>query len=44
MNEWIDLISNVGVPSAILFYVMVRLEKSMKAVETALNTLISKVH
>jgi len=43
MEEWINLISNVGFPIAIALYVLVRLENTLKKNTEALIALKTKI-
>lgn len=39
MNEWIEVISNVGFPIAIALYVLIRLEKTLQRNTEAIKEL-----
>jgi len=43
MDDWLTILSQVGFPAAIATFVLIRLEKTMRNLELAINSLIIKI-
>ncbi|OXS72960.1 YvrJ family protein [Domibacillus enclensis] len=42
--EWVNLLSNVGFPVLLVFYLLVRIEKSFEQLEDAIENLLNEIN
>ncbi len=43
LPNWIDVLSNVGFPIVLVFYLLIRLEKSFNQLEEAIESFVNEV-
>lgn len=44
MSEWLNAISTIGVPAAIAFFVLWRLDKNLSSLKESIDRLIEKLN